>query len=125
MQNIKRDNEVMRVLDLKEISRVICNTDKSYLTLKLRKEEDHYWLYLDSVPLSEEDNKELMAILFPSKEIQQVSTTLVIDSNLVEKSIKNINNELIDPNTTTATVLNISPVKTLKKGGRPKGSKNK
>jgi hypothetical protein len=70
MDNIKRDTEVMRILDLKEVSRVICNTDKSFLTLKLRKGEKEYWLYLDSVPVSKEDNKELMELLFPKKEVE-------------------------------------------------------
>lgn len=75
MNNTKKDNELMRILDLKEISRVICNTDKSYLTLKLRKGEKEYWLHLDSVPLSKEDNQEVMQLLFPKTEtVPQVKT---------------------------------------------------
>ncbi len=75
MNNIKKDTRLMEILDLSEISRVICNTNKSYLTLKLRKGEKEYWLHLDSVPLSKEDNAEVMNLLYPKVEtVPQVNT---------------------------------------------------
>lgn len=115
MQNIKRDNELMRILDLKEISRVICNTDKSYFTLKLRKGETVYWLYLDSVPLSKEDNKECMELLFPMTDntVYKTGNVGMSTSVLLEKR------DMSNPKDWDKTIL------VPKKSGRPKGSKNK
>ncbi len=88
--NIKKDNELMCILDLSEISRVICNTNKSYLTLKLRKGEKEYWLHLDSVPLSKEDNKEVMELLYPKVEtVPQVNVGVDFGyNNLSELNIQ-------------------------------------
>lgn len=105
----------MEVLDLKELSRVICNTDKSFLTLKLRKGEQQYWLYLDSVPLSKSDNKECMDLLFPPKiDVPQVNKTITL------KSINGDEETLLAEN-----VIFTKPIAVGKKKGRPAGSKNK
>lgn len=110
MQNLKRDGKLMDILGLKEISRVICNTDKSYLTLKLRKGETSYWLYLDSVPLSKEENKEVMELLFPTV----VSNSFdAINANL---------NKAYEDNDRRDKIFTAN--KKITKG-RPKGSKNK
>lgn len=116
MNNIQKDNKLMEILELKEISRMICNTDKSYLTLKLRKGETNYWLYLDSVPLTKEDNKEVMALLFPPKiDVPQVNKTITLRSTNGDEET------LLAENVTITKPIIIHK----KKGGRPKGSKNK
>ena len=64
-KTIKIDHEVMRILDLKEVRRIICDTDKGTLKLLIRKGESEYHLELDAVPLLPSVNKELMTLLFP------------------------------------------------------------
>lgn len=126
MQNIQKDHKLMEILDLKEISRMICNTDKSYLTLKLRKGEQQYWLYLDSVPLSKSDNKECMDLLFPPKiEIQQVNKS-ANGRFLSAKILYDGTGSSLFTHPVVSITDGTQPVtQAKKKGGRPKGSKNK
>lgn len=138
--NIKKDTQLMTILDLKEVSRILCNTDKSYLTLKLRKGETQYWLYLDSVPLSKSDNKEVMDLLFPPKiEVQQVNRTVGMKEAISYTEAKGSDDiggggiytgkgitpikgleKIVDDSTTVVYVKELP-----KKKGRPAGSKNK
>lgn len=70
---LKQDDLIFKYLNLNTIDRVICNTDKGVLTLKIRKGDSTYHLCLDSVPLDVLQNKEIMDLLFPVKEIPQVN----------------------------------------------------
>lgn len=72
---IKQDDSVMKILGVQTIQRIICETDKGTLKLQIRKGDTNYHLILDSVPLSKDDNKELMDLLFPANvlEVPQVN----------------------------------------------------
>lgn len=56
-----RDNKIMALLGLEEISHVVAHTNRGELTLTLRKgnSEKGYRFNLDSVPLEDEKNLEL------------------------------------------------------------------
>ncbi len=69
-QTLKIDDSVIKALSIREIRRLICETDKGKLELCIRKGENNYFLTLDSVPLEADVNKELMTILFPKKEAE-------------------------------------------------------
>lgn len=58
----KIDNKVMTDLKLNEIRHVIAHTDKGDLCLMLRKDgaAKDYRFVLDAVPMSDEQNKELL-----------------------------------------------------------------
>lgn len=60
-----RDNAVMRVLKVSELSHIVAQTDKGALTMKLRYKEtgEDYRFVLDAVPVSDAENKEIMALL--------------------------------------------------------------
>lgn len=86
-KTIKTDNQIMSLLKLNTINRLICQTDKGMLTLQIRKEENNYHLLLDSVPLNEDENNELMSMLFPKKqEVPQVTTSPIINSTVIKIS---------------------------------------
>lgn len=59
-----RDNAVMRVLKVTDISHVIANTSGGSLVLKLpfKGTGNDYKFVLDAVPYSDKENKELMAL---------------------------------------------------------------
>lgn len=116
-KTIKQDDQIMKLLNVSTMNRIICNTDKGYLTLQIRKGERSYGLVLDSVPLNKDDNEELMKILFPSKEleVQQVNKEPTqILHNLKDKTELSTVKEV-------EKIINEFP----KKKGRPAGSKNK
>lgn len=73
MNTSSKDNEIMSLINVNEISRLICNTDKGTLTLKIRKGTSTYFFLLDSVELSKEINKELFELLYPKKETYKVN----------------------------------------------------
>lgn len=120
---VKSDHIVMDALDVTELRHLIAETNKGSLTLMIRKGESSYRLVLDAVPLDDEKNKELMAVLFPVKEreIQQVNKTLTLiapngqTETLEVRTIQS--SEGIKVNTKGELIVK-------KKGGRPKGSKN-
>lgn len=60
----KQDNMLMRALRLDEIRHILCHSDKGDIALMLRKEqtERDYRFVLDSVPVTDEKNKELTKI---------------------------------------------------------------
>lgn len=78
---LNQDDKIMKILGVHTINRIICNTDKGLLTLQIRKGDNNYHLVLDSVPLGEEANKEIMDILYPAKEkeIPQVNKANVLN----------------------------------------------
>lgn len=65
MKTYKKDNEIINLLKVNEISRIICNTDRGQLTLRLRKGETAYRFILDAVELPKDLNKELMEVIYP------------------------------------------------------------
>lgn len=65
MRTYKEDHKLMELLGLKEISRVICDTNMGPLKLRLRKGETEYRFTLDAVELPKALNKETMELLFP------------------------------------------------------------
>lgn len=109
-KTIKTDDAIFKAMDLKTISRIICNTDKGFLTLQIRKGETNYYLCLDSVPLEKELNRELMELLFPAPKPMEVP-------QVVKDSIKDVG---------VKTLQDIGSFlsKETKKKGRPKGSKS-
>ncbi len=109
MRTLQEDKHIMTLLGVSELSRVIAHTNKGYLTLLLRKNEDKYHLILDSVPLDKETNKELMEMLFPKKELEipQVNKDMLFPKEPYFKG---------EP---MKIPLNIKP-----KLGRPKGAKS-
>jgi len=89
MSTIKQDKETMSALNVSEIRRIICDTDKGLLSLVLKKNTDEYFLMLDAVHLDKETNKTIMELLFPRKvEIPQVNKEFIvtpIDTTVVLK----------------------------------------
>lgn len=65
MRTYKEDHKLMDLLGLREISRVICDTNMGPLKLRLRKGETEYRFTLDAVELPKSLNKETMELLFP------------------------------------------------------------
>lgn len=105
---LKQDDEVMKILNVSTIHRIICETDKGKLSLQIRKGEKEYHLVLDAVPLSKQDNKDLMALLFPVKQTE----------------IPQMNKEPFNPSKEIVKIL-VNEKKNLKKKlGRPVGSKS-
>lgn len=115
-KTIQQDDKIMKMLEVVDIRRVICNTNKGVLEVMIRKGDTKYFLTLDSVPLAKELNKELMDTLFPIKqsEVPQVNKGFFISSDKATLTST--------PPMAIATSTIISPP--VRKGGRPKGSKN-
>ncbi len=61
----QRDNKLMSVLKVNEISHIVANTDKGTLVVRLRKGEKgkDYTFVLDAVPLDTKNNKEVMGLI--------------------------------------------------------------
>lgn len=57
----------MKLLNVNEITRVICETNMGALKLRIRKGMNDYFFTLDSVELPKELNKQLAAHLFADK----------------------------------------------------------
>ncbi len=92
MRTYKEDHKLMDLLGLKEISRIICDTNMGTLKLRLRKGETEYRFVLDAVELPKALNKETMELLFPlTVELPIPTQTLPIDNDLpkVIKTKKN------------------------------------
>lgn len=109
-KTLNQDDAIFKALDLKTIDRVICNTDKGVLTLKIRKGDTQYHLCLDSVPLDAKLNKELMDLLFPKKELEvpQVKKGITLEVNYPSG----------DPTSTEKP--NVKVIAQTKPRGRPK-----
>lgn len=67
-QKARVDNAMMRGLKVKEIGHHIAWTDRGDLILRLRASEGatKYQFYLDAVPVSEQQNKQLIKLYFNS-----------------------------------------------------------
>lgn len=92
MRTYNEDHKLMDLLGLKEISRVICDTNMGPLKLRLRKGETEYRFTLDAVELPKALNKQTMELLFPlTVELPIPTQTLPIDNDLpkVIKTKKN------------------------------------
>lgn len=60
-----KDNQIMKIMKVSEISHILADTNRGTLTLKLifgGKGQD-YRLFLDAVPFNDEENKELLSLL--------------------------------------------------------------
>lgn len=100
MKTKQQDHKLMDILKVKEISRLICETDMGPLRLKIRKGEENYYFVLDAVELPKEINKELFELLYPVKTetVSLVGLSLAIEelkkevgtkfSALKEKKVK-------------------------------------
>lgn len=104
----------MELLKITDISRMIASTPLGPLMLQLRKGEKEYRLVLDSVPLEEELNKEIMELLFAKDTVPQ--------PNRILETI--ITNSIADINGTSVRKLAVSnkkakKAKKAKKGGNP------
>lgn len=69
MDRLKKDIEIMRLLKVTELRHMLAHTNVGDLTLLIRKGESEYTFCLDAVPVDKEQNKELMALYFPPKNI--------------------------------------------------------
>ena len=72
--NKKQDLELMRILKVDALAKPICNTSNGLLNLVIRKDNETYYLTLDAVPLSEEQNAQLLKLLY-GKEILELFGT--------------------------------------------------
>lgn len=82
---IKTDNKIMELIGVSELRHYIAETNKGSLSLMLRKGESQYIFVLDAVPVTEETNKELMALIFPDKDSEMPVTKSVLDTVVVKK----------------------------------------
>jgi hypothetical protein len=105
---LKKDDQIMKILNVSEVRRYICGTDKGILELLIRKGQNSYHLTLDSVPLDKETNKELMDLLFPVKQLEVPQVNKYTDSGEID----------------VKKLIPLTPaVAPKKKGGRPKKTK--
>jgi len=88
-QTLKIDDKVMKLLGASEVRRLICNTNKGKLELMIRKGDNKYFLTLDSIPLDEEINKELMDLMF-KQEIPQVNKEITVGLTTKNKVFKKV-----------------------------------
>lgn len=115
---IKIDDAVMKLLDLKTINRLICNTDKGTLSLQIRKGEKKYHFVLDAVPLDKEVNDQLMDIIFPAKAVVVPQVNKIpMSQEVVDKAHAILTTSMPEPLKATGTPI------PKKKGGRPAKSK--
>ncbi len=88
MKTKQQDHKLMDILKVKEISRLICETDMGPLRLKIRKGEENYYFVLDAVELPKEINKELFELLYP---VKTETVSLVGLSLAIEELKKDVN----------------------------------
>jgi len=105
MKTYQQDHKVMELLNLKEISRVICDTNMGTLKLRIRKGEKEYQFVLDAVELDKNTNKELFELLYPPP-----VADIEIDYAFDEKAVRYIKNNVVSKN----------DVEKVKKNGKTK-----
>lgn len=92
MKTSTQDHQVMQILNITEIRRIICDTDKGTLKLCIRKGESNYHFTLDAVELPKEVNKELFELLYPieTKEEESVLAmkTIIKEDKKQKKTAK-------------------------------------
>lgn len=125
MSNIKeilhKDDQILKVLaphNVDRINRLICNTNQGALELEIRKGEKDYHMVLGAVPLSKEESKELMDLLFSMQKLEVPQVNKLI---LSEKQQKDISEGKA---ITVPVSSSVNVPKPKKKLGRPKGSKD-
>ncbi len=109
MKTREQDLQIMNLLKVKEISRIICDTDMGTLKLRIRKGETAYKFILDAVELPKELNNELMEAIYPTP-LEKAMQGKEMLQEAIDEQIKN---SFVEP---------IAQVIT-KPRGRPKGSK--
>lgn len=64
MFNSQRDNTIMSIAKVNQLRHVLAHTDKGDLTVGLNKGQTdlEYAFFLDAVPMSKEQNKDLITI---------------------------------------------------------------
>jgi len=84
----KKDNLIIKELKVKEIRRLICNTNNGALELVIRKGETKYFLTLDAIPLEKEQNDRLMELLYPIKEeVPKPTKEMLEELGVVKKEV--------------------------------------
>ena len=58
----EKDQLIMKVLKISEISHILAKTNKGDLTLKLIFGEKDYKFFLDAVPMEDKENKQLIKL---------------------------------------------------------------
>ena len=97
-----KDNLIMKVLKISEISHILAKTNKGDLTLRLAYEETEkdYKFVLDAVPVEDKQNKELLdlfeGILYGEDKLESVI-------NLLDKTVDEVGkiNDKLNDNTKT------------------------
>ncbi len=120
MKTKEQDHQIMSILNVNEISRVICDTNMGTLKLRIRKGETLYKFVLDAVELPKDLNNELMEAIYP-KIIGSGTITLSPEKSIV--TLVNADKEFSIVDGASNVPENIIKVIT-KPRGRPKGSKN-
>lgn len=105
MKTRDQDHRIMSILNVTEISRVICDTNMGTLKLRIRKGETAYKFVLDAVELPKDLNSELMEAIYPL--VTSVTPFTISNSLLHETPLVKIRCSSEKPK------------------GRPRGSKNK
>lgn len=118
MKTAKQDQIVMDLLKVKEISRIICDTNMGTLKLRIRKGETNYQFLLDAVELPKELHNELMEVIYPNPVAVLMSSVGV--NPKVDTTLNPLSRKIYTPKIEETP--NITPGKPK---GRPKGSKNK
>lgn len=122
MKTRDQDHKIMSILNVNEISRVICDTNMGTLKLRIRKGETAYKFILDAVELPKDLNNELMEAIYPKM-------PLVTSGYADSRSTAQIKEDSKIKVTMTSTSPDLGPIiidlNQPKSKGRPKGSKNK
>ena len=106
----EKDNLIMRVLKISDISHILAKTNKGDLTLRLAYEgtEKDYRFVLDAVPVEDKQNKELLdlfdGILYGEDKLESIINLL--DKTVTE--VGNINDRIAEMN--QVNEVNIAPI---------------
>lgn len=90
MKTREQDHKIMSILNVTEISRVICDTNMGTLKLRIRKGETAYKFVLDAVELSKDLNNELMEAIYPVTRGLIPGTNLSITDPFIESALKSV-----------------------------------
>lgn len=110
MKTRDQDHKIMGILNVTEISRVICDTNMGTLKLRIRKGETAYKFVLDAVELPKDLNNELMEAIYPSTDRINITCGGLVTGGAIK----------VPFNDKAGLILGTNEPK-----GRPKGAKNK
>ncbi len=79
MKTHQIDTQLMELLHLKEVNRIICDTNMGILKLRLRKGETNYHFTLDAVELPKDLNEQVLKLLFAEKPKESITIPEVIE----------------------------------------------